>query len=48
MRPMYRSSYVKEAYGRDHREGTSFPAQETERVREGFLEKVSAFGLGLK
>lgn len=47
---MYRSSYVKKAYVREHREGTSLPAQEeeTERVREGFLEEVSAFGLALK
>lgn len=50
MRPMHRSSYVKEAYVREHREGTSLLAEEeeTERVRKGFLEDMSAFGLGLE
>lgn len=39
--------YVKEAYAREHREGTSLPAQEeeTEKARKGLLEAVSAFGL---
>lgn len=50
MRPTYRSSYVKEAYVREHREGTSLPTweEETERARKGFLEEVSTFVLGLK
>lgn len=41
---MYGSSYVKEAQGRDI---FSSPGR-GDRVREGFLEEVSALGLGFK